>query len=225
MSAASVANTMVSYHTREPLSGGRSTGLTDASGPPLLLVKEGTEEGPAAGCLPTVALPTSSTKPCYAPSIPASDERIAAGAAPSVALYDVRRSSSTVPLPGPLPYPSSLGQWSCRVLLESTPKHRILAFPSTFNSDFDSELRSFCDGFLSPVTSPPPRRTYDPSNPLHMADLSTRFMGIGDERLRRTIELNRGLLPATGRVPVHPFPQGKFRQEKLRASAKEKSIT
>jgi hypothetical protein len=49
---------------------------------------------------------------------------------------------------------------------------------------------------------------------MHMADLSTRFMGIGDERLRRTIELNRGLLPTTGRVPVHPFPQGKFRQGK-----------
>jgi hypothetical protein len=39
-------------------------------------------------------------------------------------------------------------------------------------------------------------------------------MGIGDERLRRTIELNRCLSPATGRVPVHPFPQGKFKQGK-----------
>jgi hypothetical protein len=47
-----------------------------------------------------------------------------------------------------------------------------------------------------------------------MADFSTRFMGIGDERLRRTIELNRGLSPAAGRVPVHPFPQGKFKQGK-----------
>ena len=26
--------------------------------------------------------------------------------------------------------------------------------------------------------------------------------------------MNRGLLPATGRVPVHSFPQGNFRQEK-----------
>jgi hypothetical protein len=55
-----------------------------------------------------------------------------------------------------------------------------------------------------------------------MADLSTRFMGIGDERLRRTIELNRGLLPATGRVPVHPFPQGKFRQGKTPRVSKGK---
>jgi hypothetical protein len=39
-------------------------------------------------------------------------------------------------------------------------------------------------------------------------------MDIGDERLRRTIELNRGLTPATGRVPVHPFPHGKFKQGK-----------
>jgi hypothetical protein len=75
---------------------------------------------------------------------------------------------------------------------------------------------------VSPVASPPARRTYDSDNPLHMADLSMRFMGIGDERLRRTIELNRGLLPATGRVPVHPFPQGKFRQGKTPRVSKGK---
>ncbi len=55
-----------------------------------------------------------------------------------------------------------------------------------------------------------------------MADLSMRFMGIGDEHLRRTIELNQGLLPGTGRVPVHPFPQGKFRQGKTPRVSKGK---
>jgi hypothetical protein len=100
------------------------------------------------------------------------------------------------------------------LLAGTTTSNRILAFHTTLAEGFDSELRQFCDGFLSPVAAPPARHTYDPANPLHMADLSTRFMGIGDERLRRTIELNRGLLPATGRVPVHSFPQGKFRQGK-----------
>ncbi len=93
-------------------------------------------------------------------------------------------------------------------------RRRILAFPVSGTTPFDSELRTFCDGFLSPVAAPPARKTYDPANPVHMADLSVRFMGAGDERLRRTLELNRGLLPTTGRVPVHPFPQGKFRQGK-----------
>ena len=132
------------------------------------------------------------------------------GGAPTVALL---RSSSSL-LSAPVLSPTPLGRWSCRVLLGSTLQHRILAFPMAAVSDFDSELRPFCNDFLSPVASAPARRTYDSGNPLHMADLSTRFMGIGDERLRRTIELNRGLSPAAGRVPVHPFPQGKFKQGK-----------
>jgi hypothetical protein len=109
---------------------------------------------------------------------------------------------------------STLGPWSCKLLYSLRNSHRILAFPSGTSLDFDAELQSFCDGFLAPVASPPARQTYDPGNPLHMADLSARFMGAGDERLRRTIELNRGLSPATGRVPVHPFPQGRFVQGK-----------
>jgi hypothetical protein len=99
---------------------------------------------------------------------------------------------------------------------------RILAFPSHDGPAFDSELRVFCEDFLSPISLPPARQTYDPGNPVHMADLSARFMGTGDERLRRTIELNRGLSPATDRVPVHPFPQGKFKQGKTPRVRKDK---
>jgi hypothetical protein len=40
--------------------------------------------------------------------------------------------------------------------------------------------------------------------------------------LRRTIELNRGLSPATGRVPIHPFPQGNFKQGKTLRVSKDK---
>ncbi len=55
-----------------------------------------------------------------------------------------------------------------------------------------------------------------------MRDLSIRFMGAGDERLRRTLELNRGLAPTTGRVPTLNFPQGKFAQGKTPRVSKQK---
>ena len=121
--------------------------------------------------------------------------------------------------------PSTLGHWTCKLFAGATTDHRILAFPLATNSAFDSELRQFCDGFLAPISSPPARQTYDPANPLHMADLSPRFMGIGDERLRRTIEFNRGLLPATGRVPVHPSPKAGSGRARPRASIKARSST
>jgi hypothetical protein len=120
------------------------------------------------------------------------------------------------------PASTPLGTWSCKLLISPSSFNRILAFPSGDNMAFDSELRTFCNGFFSPIPTPPARRTYDANNPLHLADLSTRFMGTGDERLRRTIELNRGLTPATGRVPVHPFPQGKFKQGKTPRVSKGK---
>jgi hypothetical protein len=78
--------------------------------------------------------------------------------------------------------PSSLtplGTWTFKLLVGSTPGRRILTFPFADATDFDAELRSFCDGFLSPIAAPPARKTYDPANPIHMADLSTRFMGAG----------------------------------------------
>ena len=65
------------------------------------------------------------------------------GGAPTVALL---RSSSSL-LSAPVLSPTPLGRWSCRVLLGSTLQHRILAFPMTTVSDFDSELRTFCNDF------------------------------------------------------------------------------
>jgi hypothetical protein len=121
-----------------------------------------------------------------------------------------------------LPAVPGSGTWAYKLLAGSTVQHRILAFPMTDSLHFDAELRTFCDGFLSPVSPPPARRTYDLSNPAHIADLSARFMGAGDERLRRTVELNRGLLPTTGRVPIHSFPQGKFTQGKTPRVSKGK---
>ncbi len=121
-----------------------------------------------------------------------------------------------------MPALAGSGSWTYKLLAGTSPEHRIMAFPVTNGTHFDAELRSFCDGFLAPVAPPPARHTYDLSNPTHMADLSARFMGTGDERLRRTVELSRGLLPTTGRVPVHSFPQGKFAQGKTPRVSKGK---
>jgi hypothetical protein len=117
---------------------------------------------------------------------------------------------------------SSLGQWSYRMFVLPSSGHRVLAYPSSTNSAFDANLREFCVDFLAPPSIPPARRTYQEDNPLHMSDLSVRFMGAGNERLRRTIELSRGLAPATGRVQTLNFPQGKFAQGKTPKVAKGK---
>jgi hypothetical protein len=76
--------------------------------------------------------------------------------------------------------------------------------------------------FVAPTAIPPARRTYGSDNPIHMADLSVRWMGTGDERMRRTLELNRGLTPTTGRVPTLNFPQGKFVQGQTPKVRKDK---
>jgi hypothetical protein len=55
-----------------------------------------------------------------------------------------------------------------------------------------------------------------------MSDLSVRFMGTSHEKLQRTVQLNRGLGPVTGRVPTLNFPQGKFRQGKTPKVSKNK---
>jgi hypothetical protein len=116
---------------------------------------------------------------------------------------------------------SPLGNWTCRLLVAPSSSHRIMAFPSAEGeAAFDSHLREFCQRFLAPLSIPPARRTYDQDNPLHMSDLSIRFMGTSHDKLKRTIELNRGLSPTVGRVPTLNFPQGKFRQGKAPKVAK-----
>ncbi len=53
-----------------------------------------------------------------------------------------------------------------------------------------------------------------------MSDPSIRFMGTSHEKLKRTIELNRGLSSTVGRVHTLNFLQGKFRQGKALKVAK-----
>ncbi len=98
------------------------------------------------------------------------------------------------------------------VLASASANARILV---PLPSDFACNLESFCGSFLAPPSIPPARRQYDPDLKSDMAELTTRFFGLGEDRLRWTIELNNGLAtPAsklTSRVAnVKPFfPPGR----------------
>ncbi len=59
--------------------------------------------------------------------------------------------------------------------------------------DFDYNLQSYCGNFLAPPSIPSSRRQYDPDVKGDMDDLTTRFLGLGLDRLKRTIELSNGL--------------------------------
>ncbi len=111
--------------------------------------------------------------------------------------------------------PPGLVDWACRLFVAPSRQRRVLAFPATDGPSFGDHLNEFCQQFIGPLSPPPSRRAYDPLNDLHMSDLSVRFMGTSHDKLKRTIELNRGLAPATGRVPTLNFPQGRFRQGKI----------
>jgi hypothetical protein len=112
--------------------------------------------------------------------------------------------------------------WSCRTLVAPSSRHRVLAFPTIDGPAFGAHLQEFCQQYLAPLSIPPARQTYDVGNVVHMSDLSVRFMGTSNDKLHRTVELNRGLTPATGRVPTLNFPQGKFRQGKTPKVRKDK---
>jgi hypothetical protein len=79
-------------------------------------------------------------------------------------------------------------------------------------------LESFCGNFLAPPSLPSARRQYDAESHQDMSELSIKIMGIGHERLKRTIQISKGLAsPASkigDRVPSLNFPQGYLREGK-----------
>ncbi len=144
---------------------------------------------------------------------------------PLFALTDKGRySPPTTPavVPNSSPEISTFGTWVCRMIVAPSSRRRVLAFPTVDGPAFGTHLRDFCQQFLAPPSIPPARRSYDVDNPTHMSDLSVRFMGTSHDKLQRTVELNRGLGPTTGRVPTLNFPQGKFRQGKTPKVSKDK---
>ncbi len=99
---------------------------------------------------------------------------------------------------------------------------------SFFAFRFRVQSQVFCGNFLAPPSIPPARRQYGPALESDMAELTTRFLGLGEERLRRTIELsNRLATPAsklTSRMAnVKPFfPPGRWVEGKTPRVSKGK---
>jgi hypothetical protein len=81
---------------------------------------------------------------------------------------------------------SSLHRWNSRVLVSANDKARFLVAQ---NCDYyDYNLQSFCGNFLAPPSILPSRRQYDLAIKGDMDDLTTRFLGLGADRLIRTLE-------------------------------------
>ncbi len=116
-------------------------------------------------------------------------------------------------------------RWSSRVLASASSNARILVAP---HSDYDFNLQSFRGNFLALPSIPMARRQYNPAVESDMTELTTRFLGLGDERLRRTIELSNGLASpaskATSRISrVKPFfPPGRWTEGKTPRVSKGK---
>jgi hypothetical protein len=107
-----------------------------------------------------------------------------------------------------------LHRWNSKILASSTPAARILLS----SADYEWNLQSFCGNFLAPPSVPPSRRQYDAESQQDLSELSIRLMGIGNERLKHTIQISKGLSsPASklgDRVPPLNFPQGYLREGK-----------
>ncbi len=93
--------------------------------------------------------------------------------------------------------------------------------------EYDSNLRDFCKSYFSPSQQFAAKRTYQIDKVDDMADLSVRFMGIGNDRLAETLKRSRGLIPckrgeSVARVPPHNFPQGKWSRGKVPKVSKGK---
>jgi hypothetical protein len=122
--------------------------------------------------------------------------------------------------------PTKLGVWRCQMLW-TTCKVGIQGVQEL--KTYDQDLNEFCDSYFVPPSQPPAKRTYKTTEVEDMAELSLRFMGIGTDRLRHTLERSRGLNPATKKkgesvsvVPPLNFPQGKWKAGKTPRVAKNK---
>jgi hypothetical protein len=116
--------------------------------------------------------------------------------------------------------PSSLGQWTRKVLW--------MGMKAMETAEYDANLKDFCKSYFVPTSqSLVARRTYQVDKVDDMADLSIRFMGVGNDRLIETLKRSRGLTPCkrgetVTTVPSHNFPQGKWARGKTPKVAKGK---
>ena len=120
---------------------------------------------------------------------------------------------------------TKLGQWHSKMLWMS----RKMAPMQGIASNYDADLTQFCDSYFVSPSQPAARRTYRVNDVQDMADLSLRFMGLGTDRLRHTLERSKGLTPASKKkgenisvVPPHNFPQGRWKSGKAPKVSKDK---
>ncbi len=116
--------------------------------------------------------------------------------------------------------PSTLGRWNRKVLWLGTR--------SVDTVNHDDNLKEFCSTYFSPISHALNiRKTYQVQNVTDMKDLSIRYMGIGNDRLTKTLLRSRGLTPGsrdvrTTKIPPHNFPQGKWSEGKTSRVSKNK---
>ena len=84
--------------------------------------------------------------------------------------------------------PSLLGNWTRKVLW--------LGARSLSTVNYDTNLQEFCTTYLNlPFSPTQTRKTYQTQDVTDMKDLSIRYMGVGNDRLEKTLERSRGLTP------------------------------
>ena len=116
--------------------------------------------------------------------------------------------------------PSTLGRWTRKVLWLGTK--------SVDTANYDDNLKEFCSKYFSPISHAlNVRKTYQIQNVTDMQDLSIRYMGVGNDRLTKTLLRSRGLTPGSGdvrktKIPPHNFPQGKWSEGKTPRVSKNK---
>jgi hypothetical protein len=121
--------------------------------------------------------------------------------------------------------PTRLGTWHSKLLWMSCK----VGIQGVQNIEYTQNLNEFCNSYFVPPSQPTARRTYKTTEVDDMADLSLRFMGVGTDRLRHTLERSRGLRPASKKkgenvsvVPPLNFPQGKWKAGKTPRVSKNK---
>jgi hypothetical protein len=121
---------------------------------------------------------------------------------------------------------SRLGSWYSKILWIG----KVFSLAGR-TEEFEEGLVDFCHRYVSPLSIPPARKSYQLNNVEDLADLSVRFLGVGSERLKQTLERSIGLSPMVkvdGKlrhkkptpVPAHNFPSGRWRAGKTPKVAK-----
>ena len=124
--------------------------------------------------------------------------------------------------PGPF-VPVSTDSWNRHIISPSQPVlfgRTVPILIADSSSTFHEELISNTGNFHDPTRRSPDRRTFDPSNPDDLVDLSVRFMGVSGERLKHTLLISRGLSSTTTNdvmtrhIRTNLFPQGNMKSNR-----------